>query len=124
MVIQPDFAAPLQHLHNGHEEAWFVLDGEIEFTSGTRVTRVGPGGWVLVPIGVPHTFSNAGGVPARFIAVMTPNFYLGYFDELSRAMDGVSDEARGRISAGLMAKYQTEVVDPVAWERDHGGAPA
>jgi mannose-6-phosphate isomerase-like protein (cupin superfamily) len=130
MVIQPDFAAPIQHLHHAHEESWFVLEGELEFTSGTRVTRVGPGGWVLVPTDVPHTFGNPGDVPARFLAMMTPNLYLDYFVEMAeqlararQAQGEVTDAVRARISAELMPKYQTEIVDPAAWERARRNRP-
>lgn len=126
MTIQPNFAPPIQHLHRAHEESWYVLEGELEFTSGTHTARVGPGEWVLVPIGVPHTFGNAGDTAARFLTVMTPNLYLNYFRELGDSMarahqetSTLTDEARERISAELMAKYQTEIVDPLAWERDH-----
>lgn len=125
MSIQPDFGAPLQHLHHAHEEAWFILDGEVEFVSGTRVRRVGIGDWVMVPIGVPHTFSNPGDVPARFLTVMTPNLYLDYFVELgdkaARALAGSdrpAHELQARISAEIMPKYHTEVIaDPAEWER-------
>jgi mannose-6-phosphate isomerase-like protein (cupin superfamily) len=126
MVIQPGFAPPVQHLHRAHEEAWYILEGEVEFTSGTRAQRVGPGGWVVVPLGIPHTFGNPGDVPARFLATMTPNLYLDYFvemaDEMARAQQEhgeVSNEIRAQISTRLMPKYHTEVIDPIAWERDH-----
>lgn len=129
MVIQPDFVAPLQHLHHAHEEAWYILDGEVEFTSGTRVRRVGPGDWVLVPLGVPHTFGNPGRVPARFLSTMTPHLYLDYFLELSERTSRALQEGErpvaevvGRVSAEIMPKYHTEVItDPAAWERDHPG---
>jgi mannose-6-phosphate isomerase-like protein (cupin superfamily) len=127
MSISPDFAAPLQHLHRAHEEAWYVLDGEVEFVSGTRVRRVGAGDWVLVPVGVPHTFSNPGDVPARFLTVMTPDLYLGYFVEMgektARAVaesDEPVNELRARVSAAIMPKYHTEVItDPGAWEQEN-----
>jgi mannose-6-phosphate isomerase-like protein (cupin superfamily) len=126
MVIEPGFVAPVQHLHNAHEESWYVLDGELEFISGTRVNRLGPGGWVLAPIGVPHTFSNPGDTPTRFLAVMTPNLYLDYFFEMGERLAGLRAEGRPmtkdvreEVSRELMPKYQTEIVDPIAWERDH-----
>ena len=31
--------------------------------------RAGPGAFVLVPPGVPHTFANRGDIPARFVNV-------------------------------------------------------
>lgn len=123
MVIEPEFVAPPQHLHRAHEESWYILEGELEFSSGTRVRRVGPGGWVLVPVGIPHSFSNPGHEPTRFLAIMTPNLYLGYFEELGEAMtraqqEGgeLTDEMRSRVIAELMGKYQTEIVDRTAGE--------
>jgi mannose-6-phosphate isomerase-like protein (cupin superfamily) len=128
MEIAPGFVAPVQHLHHAHEESWYILDGEVEFVTGTRVNRLGPGGWALVPIGVPHTFSNPGDTPARFLAVMTPNLYLDYFVEMGRRLADLRAEGRPmtkdvreKVSRELMPKYQTEIVDPVAWEREHRG---
>ncbi|TDT39638.1 cupin domain [Streptomyces sp. BK208] len=116
MTIPPDFVAPPQHVHHAHEEAWFVLDGIVEFTSGTRLRRVDSGDWVLVPLGVPHTFHNPGSEPARFLTIMTPNLYLDYFIELgertTRALRETPEpagEVRTRISGEIMQKYRTEV---------------
>ncbi len=71
-------------------------------------------------------YGNPGEAPARFLAIMTPTLYLDYFVELGNEMararrerGELTDQVRSRISAQLMAKYQTEVVDPIAWERDH-----
>jgi hypothetical protein len=54
------------------------------------------------------------------------NLYLNYFFEMgdmmaraAREPGGISDDVRRKITSQIMAKYQTEVVDPVAWERDH-----
>jgi mannose-6-phosphate isomerase-like protein (cupin superfamily) len=127
MVIQPDFSAPPQHLHNAREEAWYVLDGEIDFTSGTRVRRVGPGDWVVVPLGVPHTFATAGDTPARFLTTFTPRLYLDYFVELTEKTasalqeTGLSPrEVVPGISAEIMPNYETEVIiDPAEWEKSN-----
>lgn len=117
MEIDPGFVAPVQHVHHAHEESWYVLDGELEFGSGDRQIRVGPGGWVLVPLGVPHTFSNPGDAMTRFLAVMTPNLYLDYLvetgerlGELRAAGRPVTPEVREELGRELMPKYQTEVV--------------
>ena len=110
-------AAPPQHLHRKHEETWYVLDGELEFTIGDESVRLGPGAWVLVPIGVPHTFRSSGDQPARFLSTMTPGFYLEYFQELasrigelSAAGEAPTPELLGRLGAELMPKYHTELV--------------
>lgn len=48
-------AVPL-HAHTLEEEIWYVIDGEIAFTVGEEVTVGGPGTYVRIPRGVPHTF--------------------------------------------------------------------
>jgi mannose-6-phosphate isomerase-like protein (cupin superfamily) len=112
-------APPPQHLHHQHEETWYVLDGELEFTVDDEIVSVGPGGWVLVPIGVPHTFANPGTRPARFLSTMTPGFYLNYFEELAARIGQMhangeppTRETLGRLGAELMPTYHTELRRP------------
>ena len=96
-----------------------MLGGELEFVVGPETVLVGPGGWVLVPIGVPHTFSNPGDEPARFLSTMTPGFYLEYFEELAGRIGELhahgeppTRETLGRLAAELMPKYHTELNQP------------
>ena len=117
--LPPSAAPPPQHLHHKHEETWYVLEGELEFTVGHDTAHVGAGGWVLIPIGVPHTFANPGGAPARFLSTMTPGFYLGYFQELAQRIGELhgkgeppTRETLGRLGAELMPKYHTELCPP------------
>jgi mannose-6-phosphate isomerase-like protein (cupin superfamily) len=119
VVLPARSSPPPQHLHHKHEETWYVVDGELEFTVGGLTARIGPGGWVLVPIGVPHTFNNAGDVPARFLSTMTPGFYLQYFEELATRISELhangeppTRETLGRLGAELMPKYHTELYRP------------
>ena len=44
------------HVHHGEDEAWYVLEGEIEFHMGGEVKTGGPGSYVYISRGVPHTF--------------------------------------------------------------------
>jgi len=48
-------AVPL-HSHTREDEVWFVLEGEIAFTVGNDTIMGGPGTYVHIPRGVPHTF--------------------------------------------------------------------
>lgn len=112
-------APPPQHLHHEHEETWYVLEGELEFKVGRETATVGAGGWVLVPIGVPHTFANPGSVSARFLSTMTPGFYLRYFEELAARIaqmhahgEPPTRETLGRLGAELMPAYHTELCPP------------
>jgi mannose-6-phosphate isomerase-like protein (cupin superfamily) len=107
--IVPNAPTPPLHIHHAHEEGFYVLEGELEFTVGSEKIRGGKGTYVTVPIGVPHTFSNPGNEPARFLNTFTPPRYLSYFEEMSNLFrsGGIPDPAQGR---EVMARYDTEVV--------------
>lgn len=47
---------PPMHVQSEEEEAFYVLDGEIEFEVDGTVALGVPGSFALVPRGVPHTF--------------------------------------------------------------------
>jgi mannose-6-phosphate isomerase-like protein (cupin superfamily) len=100
---------PPLHVHHAHEGGFYVLEGELEFLVGTESMRVGQGSFVMVPIGVVHTFSNPTDRPARFLNTFTPPRYLSYFEELSQLYQATASPTLQQI-AELMARYDTEVV--------------
>jgi quercetin dioxygenase-like cupin family protein len=67
------------HVHRRHVESFYVLEGELTFTTGARELRAEAGSWVQVPPGVPHTFSLSGDGPVRFLDLHTPSCGHGAF---------------------------------------------
>lgn len=100
---------PPPHIHHAHEEGFYVLEGELEFLVGTETVRAGPGTFLMVPMGVPHSFSNLTEQPVRFLCIITPRRYLNYFEELSQLFQATAAPSRQQI-AEVMARYDTEVV--------------
>jgi mannose-6-phosphate isomerase-like protein (cupin superfamily) len=78
---------PPAHRHTECLEAFFVLDGQVEFTLGTDTVRRGAGAFVLVPEGTAHTFGNTGNVPARVLVLHAPAMDR-YFRELQALWAG------------------------------------
>jgi mannose-6-phosphate isomerase-like protein (cupin superfamily) len=74
---------PHPHSHVGNEEAYFVLDGTVEFRVGDQVFEDTAGAFVLVSAGETHTFGNTGSEPARLLVLHSPPLD-GYFEELGR----------------------------------------
>jgi mannose-6-phosphate isomerase-like protein (cupin superfamily) len=112
--LPPGPAQPPQHIHHEHEETFIVTSGKVRFVSGTNSVDAEAGTVVVVPIGVPHTFSNPFDAPAAFIGLMTPDLYIQYFrdlDQLPLDTDGMLQPAD---VARTMARYATEVVLPEA----------
>lgn len=100
---------PPPHIHHAHEEGFYILEGELEFMVGTDTVRAGQGSFVMVPIGVPHTFRNPTDRPARFLNTFTPPRYLSYFEDLSRLYQ-TTPSPTPRQLADVMSQYDTEVV--------------
>jgi mannose-6-phosphate isomerase-like protein (cupin superfamily) len=100
---------PQPHVHHAHEEGFYILEGELEFVVGTEAVRAGRGSFLMVPVGVAHTFSNPTERPARFLCAFTPRRYLSYFEEVSRLLQATASPTWQQI-AELMARYDTEVV--------------
>lgn len=68
----PDFEVDA-HSHADHADCFWVLEGEVEFTVGEDVVRVGPGAWVAAPVGVTHGFRNVGDGELRMLNIHAPN---------------------------------------------------
>jgi len=51
--------------------SFYVLEGEISFAAGGRELRAGPGSWVQIPPGVPHTLALVGDTPVCFLGLRT-----------------------------------------------------
>jgi quercetin dioxygenase-like cupin family protein len=107
-VAAPGKGPPL-HFHAGEEEAIYVLEGEVDFRLGDDVHRAGPGSFVFVPRGTPHTFRNAGTADARLLIVFTPSGMERFFEDMAAERTALGDEGR---FAAIGHEVGLEVVGP------------
>jgi mannose-6-phosphate isomerase-like protein (cupin superfamily) len=83
----PDYAGASPHFHERHSDAFYVLDGELEFTLGRETVLAPAGTAVVAPPGVVHAFTNASGGRVRFLNVHAPD--AGFADYIRAAVRGV-----------------------------------
>lgn len=76
-------AVPL-HAHTREDEIWYVLEGEIAFTVGDATRVGGPGTFVYIPRGIPHTF-QVRSATARWFGIGTPAGLDQWFFETGEA---------------------------------------
>lgn len=86
-TLPPDGRKPPPHIHTDCEEAFYVLDGEIEFLLGADTVVGRPGSFVHVPGGVSHTFGNAATTESRLLIIHSPAMDA-YFEELQQLWSG------------------------------------
>ena len=68
LTVDADFDVK-PHQHDGQVNAFFVLQGEVEFAVGGDHTRAGRGSWMSAPPGAVHGLRNAGAEPAKVLFV-------------------------------------------------------
>ena len=95
--LPPGGRKPPPHIHTNCEEAFYVLDGEIEFSLGENTVIGRPGSFVHVPGGVSHTFGNVATTASRLLIIHSPAMD-SYFEELQTLWSGTvppsADEER------------------------------
>lgn len=80
--LAPVGAGSPYHVHRAEDEAFYLLDGEIEFFSGEQRFTRGPGAYVFLPRDIPHGFRVISGSPARYLILLTPSGFEQFVREL------------------------------------------
>jgi mannose-6-phosphate isomerase-like protein (cupin superfamily) len=65
----PGRPGPAPHVHRTYDEAWFIIEGTMEFVLDGQREQLDAGGFVFVPRGVVHSFSNPGPAEARMLVI-------------------------------------------------------
>ena len=72
MTFEPEFEGVDPHSHPDHVDAFYVLDGQVEFRVGDEPRVDGPGTFVAAPPGAVHGFAVAGAEPIRVLNLHAP----------------------------------------------------
>jgi mannose-6-phosphate isomerase-like protein (cupin superfamily) len=107
-TLPPGGRMPPAHRHIGNDEAYFVLEGEVEFHVANDVLVGSSGTFVLVAAGEAHTFGNTTEEPARLLVLHAPALD-GYFEDLEKLWaDAEPPERDGELA--LMRRHGMEPV--------------
>jgi quercetin dioxygenase-like cupin family protein len=77
----PPGGGPPPHTHTREDEAFYLLDGELEVSAGDETTLARAGDFLYLPRGVPHSFTNPGVAAARALIIVTPAGLDQFFAE-------------------------------------------
>jgi mannose-6-phosphate isomerase-like protein (cupin superfamily) len=90
------------HVHEHEDEAFYVLEGEHEFQVGERTHRVGPGGMVFAPRGLPHSQRRVVPRTGHILVMTVPAGLEGFFRALAEA------DAAGELGPEAYARASKE----------------
>ncbi len=109
-TLSPGALGAPPHRHTREDEISYVLEGTLTVQQDDEITAVGPSEFAIKPRGVWHTFWNAGFERVRFLEIITPGAFAGYFEELAGMLpaEGMPDEEDEKRNAVLDEKYGLE----------------
>jgi len=87
----PHGMGPPPHRHDW-DEAYYILDGEVEFTIDGRSVQSSRGDFNYLPRGTVHGFKGASEGPARVLIFAAPAHGSEFFHELNEQVRRVPDD--------------------------------
>lgn len=120
LVTQPPGVATPLHRHTREAEAFYLLDGRMDYRAGDEDYELYAGCFLYLPAGVPHAFRIRGDEPARFLAMVEPGGLLHLYDEVGipaaelrlPGPDGQSMEVEIPRWVEVSPRFGLEVVGP------------
>jgi quercetin dioxygenase-like cupin family protein len=88
--VVPPGGGPPPHIHHREDEAFWVLEGELEVMVGESTFKASAGSFVHLPMDIPHSYENIGPGPARFITLIVPAGLEMFFEEVGKPGSDVS----------------------------------
>jgi mannose-6-phosphate isomerase-like protein (cupin superfamily) len=82
--VSPMVDTPL-HVHAREDEMFYVLEGEHVVRCGDEEFRLGPGGVVFLPRGIPHSQRRVVPGEGRLLILTSPAGFEGFFRQLAAA---------------------------------------
>jgi len=93
------------HIHHHHEDAFYVLEGEVTLTIGPEREQlvIGPGTFVCIPPGVVHGFANDSDASATWLNYHAPSMgFAAYLRGENDAFDQHEPPPDGGLPAALI----------------------
>lgn len=109
-AAEPAGFGPPMHVHTNAAEAFYVLDGTYHIFIEETAHDCPPGSFVFIPAGVTHGF-RVGSTPGRKLNFYAPAAMVGYFDELSEALQ--TGDADAKALAEIAQRYGMDIIGPV-----------
>jgi len=113
----PPQGGPPPHVHHREDEAFWILEGELEVTVGEKRFIARAGAYIHLPRGVPHAYRNVGAEPARFLTLMVPAGLEKFFEEVGMPVGdaptppALSDEDIATLVA-VASRYGVDILEP------------
>lgn len=103
-------SGPPRHIHDDADETFVMLNGAAQFwLEGTLLERRA-GETVFVPRGKEHTFRVISEQPSRYLVIMTPGGFEGFFAEMAAGRCRIPEDMEKIVE--IAARYHLRFTGP------------
>lgn len=106
--LNPEGFAPPLHRHRYEDELFYVISGTARFHCDSKELAAGPGDFVVLPAGLPHTFVVGPDQPLRVLQITAP----AGFESFAAAAGEPARQRRlpdpGPVDAGALARVAAD----------------
>ena len=88
-----------QHIHDGSEDCFVILEGSVSVRQGEIYTPITAGQAAFIPVGEVHGTVNTTEAPARLMSFQSPPDIALYRGERDRSQEQTPKPQRGHVSA-------------------------
>jgi mannose-6-phosphate isomerase-like protein (cupin superfamily) len=106
--LEPGVLGAPPHRHTREDEVSYVLEGTLTVMREETISEIGPGGLARKPRGEWHTFWNGSRQRVRFLEIVSPPAFVGYFRELAALIRLQSEPDPTELGA-LASRYGLEL---------------
>ena len=109
-AVSPPQSGVPPHIHHREQETFYILEGAMEVQCAGKTFTAAKGATVVLPQGVPHSYRNPGAVPAKYLVLVQPAGFEGFFAEAAKLpADRPPDLAQ---LAAIGQKFGLELLPP------------
>jgi quercetin dioxygenase-like cupin family protein len=102
VTTSPGGGPPL-HVHRREDELFIILEGELEALTPSGWVTARPGDVIYLPADVPHTYRNAGTIPAKFWVLANPAGFESFYEAFVAVMKAPGGPNPERMAATAQA---------------------
>lgn len=106
-TVNPGSVVP-EHRHEGLEESFYILEGELEMQMDGQTTTVGAGHFIKVPRGAVHGDKNTSAAEVKYLTWTHPAGIEHFYGDISAEINVLPDDFAK--VPGIMEKHQIELV--------------